>query len=169
MNMRAMITSGTLALSAVAFAAGCKTTAPAPTEDEPAIAQTEPTAITVDLSNVTALELQATAAAEMGGPTDYTLTRVTSADDLPAAVVEQGLEVDFEVHDVVLVGMGEQPSSGYGVEITGVQQVGSTVYVQASFTHPAPDDAVAQVVTAPWSAAAIDKLKPGVMLLSDFD
>ncbi|MEM1444981.1 MAG: protease complex subunit PrcB family protein [Planctomycetota bacterium] len=167
MTKRALTIGGTLALSALAFATGCKSTTPAHTNEPAASAPAE--TVTVDVSNVTSLDIQGSAAAEMGGPENYTLTLITSADDLPAAVSEQGLEVDFEVHDVVLLGMGEQPSSGYGADITGIQQVGATIYVQANFTHPAPDNAVAEVITSPWAAAVIAKCEPGVMLLSDFD
>lgn len=168
MSKRHLTIGGTLTLAVLAFTAGCKTTAPA---SDDAAAPTEAPAVAepVDVSNVTSLDLLGTAAAEMGGPANYTLTLITSAEDLPAAVADQGLDVDFEVHDVLLVGMGEQPSSGYSATITGAQQVGSTVYVQASFDHPAPDSAVAQVVTTPWAAATVLKCKPGVTLLSDFD
>lgn len=157
---------GCLALSAALLTAGCRTAT-----SEPAMSRTtadKPAADKVDVSNVTALELLDTASAEMGGPKTYTLTLITSADKLPQAVTEQGLDVDFDTQDVVLVGMGEQPSSGFGVEITGTQQVGSTLFVQASFTHPAPDDIVNTVITQPWAAATIDKRDGQVTLRSDF-
>ncbi|MEM8784043.1 MAG: protease complex subunit PrcB family protein [Planctomycetota bacterium] len=165
MNKRVLTTSGILAMGVLALAAGCKTAAPA----ESSAATAEPVAPTVDVSHVTPLKLKGTAAAEMGGPEQYALKLITSADDLPAAVLEQGLDVDFEVHDVVLLGMGTQPTSGYGATITAVQQVGHHLFVQASFTQPAPDALVNQVVTQPWAAATIYKRKPGVTLLSDFD
>jgi hypothetical protein len=161
--------AGTLALCAAALLAGCES-GPAPAADAgvKAKVQADP-AMKVDVSNVTPLDLRDTASAEMGGPETYTLTLVRSADDLPAAVTEQGLDVDFDVHDVILIGMGSQPTSGYRVEITAAQQVGQHVFVQAAFDHPAPDAMVNQVITQPWAAATVYKRKPDVTLRSDFD
>lgn len=153
-----------------AFAAaltGCKAGTPATTTTTET-ATVEPVT-TVDVSGVVPLQVFDQTSAEMGGPEAYTLKLIGSADDLPEAVTERGLEVDFEMHDVVLLGMGTQPTSGYAAEITGVQQVGDTVFVQASFSQPAPDDSVAQVVTQPWTAAVIYKRPEGVTLRSDFD
>ena len=90
-------------------------------------------------------------------------------DTMPKRELCEGLDVDFATQDVLLVGMGQQPSSGFGVEITGAQMVGKTIFVQAAFSHPAPDTIVNTVITTPWAAATIDKCAPGVTLRSDYE
>lgn len=145
--------------------AGCQSTEPA--------AKAEPTVTTikvtpVDMDQVSPMEIISTASAEMGGPAGYTLKLINNAADLPAAVKDQQLDVNFALHSVVFLGMGQHATSGFRAEITAIQQVGNEVFVQAKFTRP-DGVPVAQVVTAPWAAATIYKRAPGTKVRSDFE
>ncbi len=124
-------------------------------------------AVVVDPSAVDPVAIIGQANAEMGGPAVYTLALVNEVSGLPKAVAQEG-KVDFEKSSVVLLGMGEQPTSGYSAKITGLQRIGDTIYVQAVFVRPDAGDAAAQVVTSPWAAAKIAKQADGVSLASDF-
>ncbi len=135
-------------------------------------AQAAEAALPVDVGSVeevTPLEVLSHASAEMGGPDQYTLALVQNEYELPQAVVDQGLEVDFETQSVVLLGMGTQPTSGYAATITGLQQVGDVLYVQAIFDRPGLGEMSAQVITTPWAAATVYKRPATTTLRSDFD
>ncbi len=170
MLLRTLAWTGVLGLGTLTLSA-CQSSGSTGADDGPAVTSTEVApsqGAPVNLRRVTPMTLISTASAEMGGPKAYTLELIHSAADLPAVVKDQGLEVDFALHSVVLLGMGQQPTSGYSAEITAVQQVGNEVFVQARFTKP-DGQMVAQVVTAPWAAATIFKRVPGTNVRSDFE
>src|SRR5690606_28838333 len=66
---------------------------------------------------------------------------IRSEDDLRQAnsATIGGLGVDLAEHDIVIVGLGEQPTGGYAVDITAIQQVGDALFVQVATESPAPD------------------------------
>ncbi|MEM9883250.1 MAG: protease complex subunit PrcB family protein [Planctomycetota bacterium] len=75
--------------------------------------------------------------------------------------------VDFDMHSVILLSLGQQPTGGYSAEITGLQLKGDLLYVQATAVAPGPDDATTKAITYPYSAVAVPKLPGGLTLLSD--
>ncbi|MEM6458857.1 MAG: protease complex subunit PrcB family protein [Planctomycetota bacterium] len=75
--------------------------------------------------------------------------------------------VDFDLHSVILLSLGEQATGGYSAEITGLQLKGDLLYVQATAVAPGPGDATTQAITYPYSAVAVPKLPGGLTLLSD--
>lgn len=89
-----------------------------------------------------------------------TVRLIDSADQLPAlglgGLPELG-DVDFDQQDVVIFALGEQPTGGYWVHITGVQLVSNVLYVQATVNRPGEEDTVTQAVTYPYAAAVIAK------------
>lgn len=66
-----------------------------------------------------------------------------------------GLDPQFDGQDVVVFALGEQPTGGYWVDITGLQLVSGVLYVQATVNRPGPDEQVTQGVTHPYAAAVI--------------
>lgn len=63
--------------------------------------------------------------------------------------------VDYEVNDLVIVSMGQQPTGGYSVKITGVQLVGDELAVTGVSKVPSPDALVTQALTHPYDAVVI--------------
>ena len=82
---------------------------------------------------------------------------ITAQEQLDALGAESlaGVEVDFAEQQVVLVALGSQPSGGYWTQITGIQQLGDTLYVQGIANAPAEGEAVTQALTYPYAAAVI--------------
>ena len=93
---------------------------------------------------------------------DSTLQRATvrlikTPDELAALGLDElpGLEPNFGDQDVIVFALGEQPTGGYWVHITGIQRVGEVLYVQAQVNRPADDAAVTQAVTHPYCAVVV--------------
>jgi hypothetical protein len=76
------------------------------------------------------------------------------------------LEVDLDQYDLVLVALGQQPTGGYWVHITGLQRVGDVIYVEGIANAPADDEAVTQAQTYPYAAAVIPKVNAALALRS---
>jgi len=76
--------------------------------------------------------------------------------------------VDFASQDLVLVALGEQPTAGYAVAISAIQQEGSTLVVVGSVSKPGEDAAAAQVLTYPYAAALIANTD-ATLIISDID
>lgn len=99
-----------------------------------------------------------------------TVRLIESADELPAlglGGLPEGLgEVNYDGQDVVIFALGEQPTGGYWVQITGVQLVSGVLYVQATVNRPGDDESVTQAVTYPYAAAVISETG-AVRALSD--
>lgn len=62
--------------------------------------------------------------------------------------------VDFETQDLVIAALGEQPTGGYSIEITAIQQEGDMLFVEGKASKPG-DAAVTQALTYPYAAAVI--------------
>lgn len=80
---------------------------------------------------------------------------------------EEGVEVDFTKHSVVLFSLGQQPTGGFAADINGLQIKGDQLYVQATAIAPGKDEAATQAQTNPFCAAAVEKLPAGLTVLSD--
>ncbi len=68
--------------------------------------------------------------------------------------------VDFSRETVLAVFMGSQPSGGYSVRVTGMEQTGNNIYVDVAFGSPAPGSMSTQALTSPWQFVRI--LRGGV-------
>ncbi|MGB0766951.1 MAG: protease complex subunit PrcB family protein [Phycisphaeraceae bacterium] len=64
-------------------------------------------------------------------------------------------EIDFDTYDLVVVALGEQPTGGYAITIESLQLTGGELAISGKVTTPAPDAAVTQALTYPYSAALI--------------
>jgi predicted small secreted protein len=78
---------------------------------------------------------------------------INAADQTTANLA--GLNANFDSQSIVVIGLGEMPTAGYEVVITGVQKKGDTLFVQ--FKVSKPGDVAAQVITYPYGAALIPK------------
>jgi len=67
--------------------------------------------------------------------------------------------VDFGQHQVVLISMGTQPSSGYAVTIDSVEDSGNQVIVKATFHKPGNGCAGFAALTTPFLFAEIASQK----------
>jgi hypothetical protein len=65
--------------------------------------------------------------------------------------------VDFAKVTVVAVFLGQKPTAGYAVVITGTRKDGTALVVQWMETKPPADRMVAQVITSPVHIASIPK------------
>jgi hypothetical protein len=63
--------------------------------------------------------------------------------------------VDFGKEMVVAVFMGQRPTSGYAVEVTGVTRSGRSTVVSVRRSSPPPGAITAQIVTSPFTFVAI--------------
>ena len=73
------------------------------------------------------------------------------------------LEVDFDTESLVLITLGEQPTSGYWVEIMGASQLEDRLYVQGVANRPSEGAVTAQDLTYPYGAAVISKTDAGLL------
>lgn len=67
-------------------------------------------------------------------------------------------DVDFETQNVLVFALGEQPTGGYWVQITGAQRVDDTLWVQIVANAPDDEQAVTQELTYPYAAAVIPRV-----------
>lgn len=141
------ITVGLLALSLL-VAAGCQSGAKT---DDSAMPMTK------KIQVAEPVEILGTRDGDQGDLPHAGAWLIKSQQDLVASnsATIGGLGVDLSTHDIVIVGLGEQPTGGYSVEITAIQQVGDKLYAQIKTTTPAPDAAVTEAMTHPWAAAVI--------------
>ncbi len=65
--------------------------------------------------------------------------------------------VDFESEVVVAIVLGERPTAGYSVEIEGVEASEDGEEARIQFTEVVPSCAAAQVLTAPYVLAKMDR------------
>lgn len=59
-------------------------------------------------------------------------------------------EINFKKEMVIAVFRGKRQTSGYGVEITGIEKEGSEIVVTIRETSPQPGDIVTPVLTQPY-------------------
>ena len=74
------------------------------------------------------------------------------------------LEPNFEEESVIILSLGEKNSGGYWVEITGVQQVGETLYIQAVANQPGENEFVTQAIEYPYAAVVVEKVEPATVI-----
>ena len=77
-------------------------------------------------------------------------------------------EIDFDRQSLLILTLGEKPTSGHWAKIVGVQREGSLLYVQGWANRPSEEQAVTQVLTYPYAAAVISKAKD-VQLRSEIE
>lgn len=71
----------------------------------------------------------------------------------------QGLDINFEQEDLVLLALGQQATGGYWARITGLQRAGRTLYVQGVANAPGPNEMATQAITHPFAAAVIPETR----------
>ena len=67
---------------------------------------------------------------------------------------------NFENESIVILSLGEQKTGGYWVEITGLQQVGETLYVQGVANKPGEEEIVTEAIEYPYAAVLVEKVEP---------
>ena len=68
---------------------------------------------------------------------------------------------DFSKESVLLLALGEQPTSGYRAWITGVQYSTDGLFVQGSANRPTEKQIIMNMLTYPYDAVVIKKVPPG--------
>jgi hypothetical protein len=68
-------------------------------------------------------------------------------------------EIDFDSSFVILISMGEKPSTGYRVEIDQMKRVHSILKVKLRLLEPSPEAMNAMVITQPFVMAKVKKAK----------
>ncbi|QQE13795.1 protease complex subunit PrcB family protein [Planctomycetota bacterium] len=74
------------------------------------------------------------------------------------------LKPNFDEESVVILSLGEKNTGGYWVEITGVQQVGETLYVQGRANQPGENEIVTEAIEYPYAAVVIEKVEPASVI-----
>lgn len=87
--------------------------------------------------------------------------------NLAARFAEKGVVLDPQQHSVVLLSLGEQPTAGFAADVVAIQSKGSQLFVQGTASAPSPDTAVAQQLTTPFCAVAVNRLPANMTVLSD--
>ncbi len=79
----------------------------------------------------------------------------------PQAQALAEMEVDFAAESLLVLCLGERPTGGYWVRITGVQHdaAANALYVQGVANEPGPEAMVTQALTYPCDAAVIPKVR----------
>ena len=87
------------------------------------------------------------------------LMLITSQKQLDALGADDliGRDVDFYNESVVLLALGEMPSTGYWVNITAIHQEGDLLYVHGKANRPDADAMTGQVLTYPYCAVVTPK------------
>ncbi len=70
-------------------------------------------------------------------------------------------KINFAKESLLLLTLGEQPTSGYWARITGIQRKGGLIYVQGMANRPGENETVTQALTYPYDAAVIKKIYSG--------
>jgi hypothetical protein len=86
---------------------------------------------------------------------------INAAGDTKADLTD--LNANFDTQSVVVIALGEVPTGGHEVEITGVQKKGDTLYVQFKVKQPGPDAVTTQAISHPYAAALIPKFTGNVI------
>ena len=89
---------------------------------------------------------------------------INSADDSAADL--SSLSPNYDTESVIVVSLGEVPTGGFGVTITGVQKQGDKVFVQFTTSQPAADAVVTQAISHPYAAVAVPKVT-GTLFLEE--
>jgi PrcB C-terminal len=87
------------------------------------------------------------------------VTLINSADALTAAAGDKlaALAVDFAHESLLVLSLGEQPTGGYWVRMTAVQQGPGGLYVQGLVNVPGDGEQVTPEKTYPYDAVVIPK------------
>ena len=83
------------------------------------------------------------------------LTSATAVDDAPSSVVRAGLEVVESGDSMLVVYLGQRPTSGYGAELEGARRDGGRLRLDLNATEPHENAMTAQVITTPCVALRI--------------
>lgn len=67
-------------------------------------------------------------------------------------------QIDFQSHIVVGIFQGLKPTSGYGVEILAVGQMGERISIYAEFIYPQLGMEAVEIVTAPYQLIKLDRV-----------
>ena len=86
---------------------------------------------------------------------------INTRDELDALEHERlsALNVDFRRRSILIVALGEKPTSGWWVRIDSAQRHGSDVYFQGVVSAPGEAQVVNPALTYPYAAAVIPKVK----------
>jgi len=75
------------------------------------------------------------------------------------------MEVDFVKEGLLLVSLGERPSGGYSVEVTGVRRLDRTLILQITARRPGLNEGVTLAATYPFAAAVIPAMEGAMHLM----
>ncbi len=95
------------------------------------------------------------------GLKEPTVQLIRSAEQLEALGSSDlaGLGIDFARESLVLLALGEMPTSGFWARITGVQRKGDVLYVQGLANRPHESETVTPSLTYPYEAVVIKRVR----------
>ena len=75
--------------------------------------------------------------------------------------------VDFNQNDVAVIFLGSRPTTGYAIQIDGVQEGTDAVTLAWHELIPAPGTATQKIVTSPWAMGILPKTTKQVLFLKN--
>jgi hypothetical protein len=76
-------------------------------------------------------------------------------------------QVDFGVHSVIVVSAGDEPTSGWTLEMSSLVRSGGRILVRAVLHGPAGDRPVAQLVSQPFQILLVARTSGEIVLQLD--
>lgn len=91
-------------------------------------------------------------------PAVYLINDATTLENIGAKELSD-INVDFDTQSLIVLSLGECKSGGYWAHIDGVQILGDTIIVQGTANKPAGDATSTSVITYPFEAAVVTKIR----------
>jgi hypothetical protein len=122
-------------------------------------------------SNATTLTLLRQSAGDDSGVNDAGVWLLNSAKDVQGtgSTSLAAVKVDFNTESLLVLTLGQRPTTGFWARINAVQRAGDNVWVQGTANKPAKGDVVNQVVTTPYVAVVVAKIPAGGKVRSEID
>jgi hypothetical protein len=122
-------------------------------------------------SNAQTLTLLRQSAGDDSGVNDPGVWLLNSAKDVEGTGSKSlpSIKVDFNTESLLVLTLGQRPTTGYWARINAVQRAGDNVWVQGTANKPAKGDQVNQVVTTPYVAVVVAKIPSGGKVRSEID
>jgi hypothetical protein len=89
------------------------------------------------------------------------ISRLEEVDHLNGWITDEAknklLAVDYSGYFALLVLRGQEPTTGYKININHIARIENIVNIYAEFLEPEPDKATAQVITSPYHLVKVQK------------
>ncbi len=122
-------------------------------------------------SNATTLTLLRQSAGDDSNVNDAGVWLLNSAKDVQGtgSTTLAAVKVDFNTESLLVLTLGQRPTTGYWARINAVQRAGDNVWVQGTANKPAKGDVTTPSMTTPYVAVVVAKIPAGGKVRSEID